>query len=67
VKFRHLYPNRAGGLRIEMRDLTSIASVLNRIEDPSALKTVIMSKWERKELTASEAMQLIRKFGLEQA
>jgi hypothetical protein len=50
-----------------MRDLASIASVLNRIEDPSALKTVIMSKWERKELTASEAMHLIRKFGLEQA
>ena len=47
-------------LKLGMRDLSTLARVLNRIEDPSARKTVIMSKWERREITGNEAERLIQ-------
>ena len=43
-----------------MRDLSPLARVLNRIENPSARKSVIMSKWERREITGDEAGRLIQ-------
>jgi hypothetical protein len=49
------------------RDLSSLASVLNRIDDPSARKAVVMSKWERRQITNDEAERLIRLCGLEAA
>jgi hypothetical protein len=50
-----------------MRDLSHLARVLNRIECPSARKTIIMSKWERKQLTGEEAERLIQLCGLASA
>jgi hypothetical protein len=41
------------------RDLSPLARVLNRIADPAARKAVIMSKWERREITPDEAERLI--------
>jgi hypothetical protein len=41
-----------------------LVRVLERIEDPSARKAVIMSKWERGELTRLQACRLIRRMGL---
>jgi hypothetical protein len=49
------------------RDLAPLARVLNRIEDPSARKSVIMSKWERKQLTSDEAERLIQLCGVRNA
>jgi hypothetical protein len=49
------------------RDLSPLARVLNRVECPSARKIVIMSKWERKQLTNEEAERLIQLCGLEHA
>lgn len=46
------------------RDLTPLVRVLKRISDPSARKSVIMSKWERGELSEFEAERLIRRLGL---
>jgi hypothetical protein len=37
------------------------------IEDPTAAKIVVMSKWERGEISGLEAEQLIRGLGLEAA
>jgi hypothetical protein len=42
------------------RNLSMLARVLNRIEDPSARKIVILSKRERREITDQEAERLIR-------
>lgn len=42
------------------RDLEALARVLNRIEDPSARKIVIMSKWERRQITDAECEELIQ-------
>ena len=50
-----------------MRNLSPFARVLNRIEDPSARKLVIMSKWERKQLTSDEAERLIQLCGVRNA
>lgn len=50
-----------------MRDLSPLARVLNRIDDPSARKLVIMSKWERRELTNDETERLIRLCNVEAA
>ena len=50
-----------------MRDLSPFARVLNRIEDPSARKIVIMSKRERNEITDAECELLIQLFGLADA
>lgn len=50
-----------------MRDISPLARVLNRIECPSARKIVIMSKWERGQLTADEAERLIRLCGVRNA
>jgi hypothetical protein len=47
--------------------LQPLARALNRIDDPTARKIVIMSKWQRGELTACEAERLIRAGGLEAA
>ena len=49
------------------RDLSTLARVLNRIEDPSARKSVIMSKWDRREITNVECEWLIRNLNLEAA
>jgi hypothetical protein len=43
-----------------VRDLTALAKVLNRITDPSARKSVLMGKWERREITPQEAERLMR-------
>lgn len=43
-----------------MRDLEPLVRVLNRIEDPSARKIVIMSKRERGQITDAETSELIR-------
>lgn len=50
-----------------MRDLTALSRVLSRIDDPSARKTVIMSKYQRGLITGDEAQQLIRELGLVEA
>lgn len=50
-----------------MRDLSPLAHVLNRIADPAARKAVIMSKWERGQLSPAEAERLICKMGLKDA
>jgi hypothetical protein len=54
-----------------MRDLlpspTPFERALARIDCPTARKLVVMSKWERGELSASEAERLIREFGLASA
>ena len=42
------------------RDLSTLVRVLNRIEDPSARKIVIMSKRERGMITDAETSELIR-------
>jgi hypothetical protein len=44
--------------------MSGLAKALSRIEDPAARKIVIMSKWERGEITAKEAERLIRELGL---
>jgi hypothetical protein len=49
------------------RDLTALVCVLNRIHDLSTRKTIIMSKWERGELSSAQAKHLIRAGGLEAA
>lgn len=50
-----------------MRDLSPLVRVLNRIADPAARKSVIMSKWERGEIAPDEVENLIRLCGLEVA
>jgi hypothetical protein len=42
----------------------ALEKALQRIECPSARKAVIMSKWDRGELSASAASYLIRKLDL---
>lgn len=42
-----------------MRDLSLLVRVLNRIEDPSARKAVIMFKWGRGQITPEDAERLI--------
>jgi hypothetical protein len=44
---------------------TALERALARIDDPSARKIVIMSKWSRGEITDEEAERLIRDGGLE--
>jgi hypothetical protein len=66
--FRYTCGQRHGRfIDCSMRDLSTLTRVLNRIDDPSARKTVIMSKWQRGELTPCEAERLIRAGGLEAA
>jgi hypothetical protein len=43
---------------------TPFERALARIDCPTARKLVVMSKWERGELSASEAERLIHKLGL---
>jgi hypothetical protein len=43
---------------------TALERALGQIDCPPARKVVIMSKWERGELSASAAMYLIRKLDL---
>jgi hypothetical protein len=50
-----------------MRNLSPLARVLNRIEDPSARKLVIMSKRERSEITDGECELLIQLCGVRNA
>jgi hypothetical protein len=54
-----------------MRDLlpslTPFERALARIDRPTARKLVVMSKWERGEISASEAERLIRELGLASA
>jgi hypothetical protein len=49
------------------RDLSTLVRILNRVECPSARKTLVMSKWERGQITGNEAARLIRLCGLEAA
>lgn len=44
--------------------LDPFTQILRRIPDPSARKTVIMSKWQRGEITPERASKLIRLGGL---
>lgn len=48
-------------------DIQRLKRTLLRIDDPSARKIVIMSKWERGQLTNEEAHGLIVELGLEAA
>lgn len=41
--------------------------VLQRIDDTSARKIVVMAKWERGELSRLQACRLIRRLGLVEA
>lgn len=50
-----------------MRDLNTLARVLNCIDDPSARKAVIMSKRERNQLTDFETRWLIQMCEVETA
>lgn len=50
-----------------MRDLSALARVLNRIDDSSARKAVIMSKRGRNELTDFETRRLIQMCEVETA
>jgi hypothetical protein len=43
-----------------MRDLSALVRVLNRIDDPSARKSVIMSKWQRRQIINDEAERVTR-------
>lgn len=45
---------------VTMRDLSTLARVLNRIDDPAARKIVIMGKRERGEITDAETERLIQ-------
>jgi hypothetical protein len=47
--------------------LSKFERSLARIDDPSARKTVIMSKWERGDISSAQAKHLIRAGGLEAA
>jgi hypothetical protein len=47
-----------------MSDLSALKRALMRIDDPSARKIVIMSKWQRGEITPEQAEILIREMGL---
>jgi hypothetical protein len=47
-----------------MRDLQPLIRILNRIEDPSARKLVIMSKRERRQITDRETERLIQLCGV---
>lgn len=47
--------------------MNALVKTLKRIQDPSARKTVIMSKWQRGEITSDEAERLIRELGLKEA
>lgn len=49
------------------RDLSPLARVLNRIEDPAARKIVIMSKLERRMITGEECERLIQLCRVESA
>ena len=50
-----------------IRDLSPLARVLNRIEDPSARKAVIMSKYQRREIAPQEAVRLMQLCGVVEA
>jgi hypothetical protein len=47
------------------RSVNALERALNRIGEPTVRKIVVMSKWERGELSADEARHLIRVCGLE--
>lgn len=53
-------PDHARAGEALMRDLNTLARVLNRIDDPSARKAVIMSKRGRNQLTDFETRRLIQ-------
>lgn len=50
-----------------MNSLETLKRTLERIDDPSARKLVIMSKWQRGKITPDQAEQLIRELGLREA
>jgi len=54
-------------IKLPMDDIGSLKRALSHIDDPSARKTVIMTKWERGELSRLQACRLIRGLGLVEA
>lgn len=44
--------------------MEQLERVLSQIDDPSARKIVVMSKWQRGEIVRAQAEQLIRHLGL---
>lgn len=69
ASFSGLNINAAGKLLAEMqaRFAATLKNTLLRIEDPAVRKIVIMSKWQRGEITAAEAEYLIAELGLKEA
>lgn len=51
-------------IAVPMKNIGPLKNALSRIADPSACKAVIMSKWERGELSAAQAEGLIHDLGL---
>lgn len=47
------------------RDLSTVAAIMNRIEDPAARKVVILNKLERGVITDEECAALIELCGCE--
>lgn len=63
-------PVKEGRVVIEISkqgELEHLFRILGHIEDASARKSVIMAKWERGEITSSQAEQLIQSLGLQAA
>lgn len=52
---------------VTIRDMSALARVLNRISDPSARKSVIMGKRERREISDQETERLIQLCGVREA
>lgn len=55
---------KSGYIAVPMKNIGPLQNALSHIADPSARKLVIMSKYERGELTANDAQRLIREGGL---
>lgn len=58
---------KCGYITLPMTNIGSLKNALLRIDDPSARKIVIMSKWERGEISPREAERLIQEGGLANA
>lgn len=55
---------KSGYIAVPMKNIGPLKNLLSRIADPSARKIVIMSKWERGELSGAQAEGLIHDLGL---
>jgi hypothetical protein len=63
-RWRYCCAPHGGSIESSMRDLQPLIRILNRIEDPSARKLVIMSKRERRQITDRETERLIQLCGV---